>query len=223
MRQWLMMATLIGALAGCATAAQRQSQNIRTTVDVTVAQGNVCYGQINADAAYAELTRHFPFQDIHQATLAQQIDPTFATPHEVALISERHDRIVPCRKGVVDGFMTVEPSIGVLWAEAFSKGDENLLQLAKGKESWGDYVVRAKAIADENIAKRLTASREIDAGLNASHQQEMAGRAAAAQAFSNSMAQQQMINQNQQMLNNANRPVTTNCNRFGNSVNCTSY
>jgi hypothetical protein len=50
-----------------------------------------------------------------------------------------------------------------------------------------------------------------------------AQRAAVAQAFSNAMYQQQLLNQNQQMINNRNRPVTTNCNRFGNSVNCTSY
>jgi hypothetical protein len=38
-----------------------------------------------------------------------------------------------------------------------------------------------------------------------------------------SLYQQQLLANQRAAINAANRPVTTNCNAFGSSVNCTSY
>jgi hypothetical protein len=163
-----------------------------------------------------------PLTDARQLSLAQQTDKSYATQHEIDLMSARRERLVPCRKAQIDGFM-VAPAIGVVWIEYYAKADANLLELAKQNISWGDYVNRNKILADELRPQLVAAGQRVDTELRAEHQQEMQQRAAAAQAFSNAMYQQQLLNQNQQMINNINRPVTTNCNRFGNSVNCTSY
>ena len=122
----------------------------------------------------------------------------------------------------VDGAMVAAPLAMVL-IESYGKADANLLQLVKKQIDWGGYVTKAKAILDERRLGLLAASRRIEAELNASHQQEMAQRAAAAEAFSNTMYQQQLLNQNQQMINSVNRPVMTNCTHMGFSTNCTSY
>jgi hypothetical protein len=55
--------------------------------------------------------------------------------------------------------------------------------------------------------------------LAASHQAELAQRQAAANAVSQWGYQQQMLWQNQQLIN---RPVITNCDRWGSSITCTS-
>jgi hypothetical protein len=222
LRRYMMLAAFLGALSGCATAAQRQGQTITATLAATRAQGDVCFGAINTDPSYADIARHFPLQDVTLALLTQQTDPTFATPHEVELLSSRHDRMVPCRQAWVSGFM-VAPSLGTIYLETYAKSDDNLLGLAKRQLAWGEFVVRARAITDDGRIRLTAAGQRLGAELDAAHRQEMAERAAAAQAASNAMYQQQIINQNQQAIMNANRPVTTNCNRFGNTVNCTSY
>jgi hypothetical protein len=58
--------------------------------------------------------------------------------------------------------------------------------------------------------------RQYVAGLEASHDAELARRQTAANAL-------MQWSQQQQLINAATRPVTTNCTRFGSSVNCTSY
>lgn len=70
-------------------------------------------------------------------------------------------------------------------------------------------------------------SQQINQENQARQAEDMQRRAIAAQYLMNQQsinAAQQMNNQNQ--LNNqinSNKPVTTNCNKFGNQVNCTSY
>lgn len=212
----------LALLAGCATAAQRQAETIKTTIAATQQQANACFDAVNSDPAYAEIGRHVPLNNVRQASLTQQTDKSYVTPHEVDLLSARRERLLPCRKALIDGFM-VAPPIGVVWMDYYAKADANLLELAKRSVTWGDYVTRQKTLVDETQPRLVAAGQKLDAGLRAEHQQEMQQRAAAAQAFSNAMYQQQLLNQNQQMINNMNRPVMTNCNRFGNSVNCTSY
>lgn len=70
-------------------------------------------------------------------------------------------------------------------------------------------------------------SQQVNQENQARQAEDMQRRAIAAQYLMNQQsinAAQQMNNQNQlnNQINN-NKPVTTNCNRFGNQVNCTSY
>jgi hypothetical protein len=110
-----------------------------------------------------------------------------------------------------------------LVGQAFHLGRHDRKELATKHIRWGEYVGRQKATIVAGTEKLTEVAQRMGAELDARHRQEMAQRAAAAQAFSQSMYQQQLLNQNQQIINSANRPVTTNCNRFGNTTNCTSY
>ena len=58
--------------------------------------------------------------------------------------------------------------------------------------------------------------QRIAAGLQVSHQAELARRQAASAAIAQYM-------QNQQAINAANHPVVTNCSAFGNSATCVTH
>jgi hypothetical protein len=157
-----------------------------------------------------------PLDDIGRATLLQMADSTKATSREVELLSDRHSRLQVCRKGFLEGLAKVTPSLVVVLLEEYAKSDENLVDLAQRKITWGDYITRARALSAELQSKSIAALQKIQANLEASHQQELAQRQAAFDAIAR-------YNQNQQLINAINRPVTTNCNRFGAMVNCTTY
>jgi hypothetical protein len=223
LRRSIVLIALIGMLVGCATAAQRQAKAIGSTLSATREQGKACFATINDDPAFAEIERHFPLANIENATLPQMTDQSFATPREVELLSARRDRQIPCRQAFVAGYNSVAPSLAMVWQDIYSKSDANLVLMATKQIRWGEFVGRQKATLNAGSGRLTEAAQRLGAELDARSEQEMAQRAAAAQSFSNTMYQQQLINQNQQMINNANRPVTTNCNSFGNSVNCRSY
>ncbi len=222
-RRYVMFLAVLGALAGCATAAQRQADVVRTTLSQVQAQGKACTTAVNSDPIYQDLAQHFPLTDINQATLFQLSDQSYATPHEVELLSQRHDRLVPCRKLYVDGYGQVAPALATDYQELFAKADDILVSLTRRQLRRGEFVSSTKRTVLEATGKMRDTAQRLDAALEASHRQEMAQRAAAAQAFSNSMYQQQILNQNQQLINAANRPVTTNCMHLGMSTNFTSY
>jgi hypothetical protein len=68
-----------------------------------------------------------------------------------------------------------------------------------------------------NLRKQTAAAdQQWIANLKAENQEELAQRQAAAAALL-------QWSQQQQVINAINRPVVTNCNRFGATVNCTSY
>ena len=87
--------------------------------------------------------------------------------------------------------------------------------MVERKITWAEAARRSQAEASETRQKLVAADREWAAELNNAHQAELAHRQAAANALMQWSLQQQMINA-------ATRPVTTNCNAFGSSVSCTS-
>jgi hypothetical protein len=204
------------AMAGCATAAQRQGEQIKTGLGAAEAEMKACVAAMNNDPSYAGLQQHFPFNDIRQATLAQMTDDSLVSSSDVALMSSRRSIIIGCESKLEETLSRVLPPLVPIIVETRTEQDNNLLDLVKHKASWGAYVVRSQAIIASQAAKMQAVFHQVDAELAAANQQELAQRQAAAAAYSQYM-------QTQQIINNANRPVTTNCNRFGNSVNCTTY
>ena len=203
-------------LGSCSTGAQRQAQLIGGGIQAAKAESAACLQPINSDPTFEALTKHMPLEDINRATLLQMTDSTKATNHEVNLLSERHSRIQSCRKIFLEGLAKVAPSLVAVWVEEYAKADQNLVDLARQNVTWGEYIARTKNILAELQTKYVAALQKIQTNLEASHQQELAQRQAAA----NAMLQ---YYQNQQLLNAISRPVTTNCNRFGSMVNCTTY
>jgi hypothetical protein len=71
-----------------------------------------------------------------------------ATPAETAeLLRDYLDRLVPCRKGELEGASTVHPALVAILAESYARRDHNLLQLVTGRMSWKAWRGEDEAIA----------------------------------------------------------------------------
>jgi hypothetical protein len=104
--------------------------------------------------------------------------------------------------------------------------DAIYLKLAKGEVSFGEANSELAQARVQASARSREAANEWRSGLNEENREELASRAAAFQAMATSFQQagaaMQQQAQQQQLINAINRPLTTNCNRFGNSTSCTT-
>ena len=101
-------------------------------------------------------------------------------------------------------------------AKTFAEADDDTITFVQRKRSWGEHVRRGRDRALAMQAGLQAEGQHIVAGLEQSHQAELARRQAAAQAIA-------QWAQTQQAINAMNRPVTTNCMNLGSGmVNCVS-
>jgi hypothetical protein len=101
-------------------------------------------------------------------------------------------------------------------ARTFAEADDDTITFVQRKRSWGEHVRRGRDRALAMQAGLQAEGQRIVAGLEQSHQAELARR----QAALNAMAQWA---QTQQVISAMNRPVTTNCMNLGSGiVNCVS-
>jgi hypothetical protein len=101
-------------------------------------------------------------------------------------------------------------------AKTFAEADDDAITFVQRKRSWGEHVRRGRDRALAMQAGLQVEGQRIVAGLEQSHQAELARR----QAALNAMAQWA---QTQQVISAMNRPVTTNCMNLGSGiVNCVS-
>jgi hypothetical protein len=202
------------SLAACATAAQRQYQTMVTNDKSAVQDLQSCSMAIYNSPEFAPLREHLP-SNVTQATLEQLSDNRLATDGEIKIILAVHPQLQACRKQALDRISQSTPTLVPILLATLTKNEDSLIDLIQKKQSWGTYVrgVRDRAVAQN--AELQAEIRRIEAGLQQSHEAELAQRQRAAEALS-------QWAQTQQMLNAANRPVITNCNQIGGMVNCVS-
>jgi hypothetical protein len=203
---------ILGLLCGCATQAQRQFQSIKAKNQQSLAQAKDCAEAIHNLTEYAPLRSHIPSSP-QSATLEQLSDKSFATPEQSRAIFATHPRLQECRKTFVTGVAQSEPTLVPIFLAAYSKADDAAIALAQRKITWGDYVRGLRDRGAETQAAIQTEDRRVVSGLKEEHESEMARRQRAADSIA-------AWAQTQQLINAANRPVITNCNRFGSMVNC---
>jgi len=119
--------------------------------------------------------------------------------------------------------MATTPSLVPILAAEYINGEDNLLLLVQRKQSWGEFSKRRRDILFEGNAQLAAEAHRIEAGLEQSHEAELAARQAAIQAVGNALERGA---QTWQANINANRPVFTNCMRIGyqgSMLNCTTY
>lgn len=139
-----------------------------------------------------------------------------------------------CRTGIKNDLSQIPPlftlidvyqgEMEILYARLISRkvtiGEANQQRAQLFSKLRTDY-----SAATQNLNSQFNS--QISQELQARQQEDSQRRALAAQYLMNQQAIQSQQNiANQQRLQNQmnqNRPVTTNCNRFGNQVNCTSY
>jgi hypothetical protein len=202
-------------LSACGTAAQRQAQAI--TANNAEASQNflACRTALYNSPSYEPVRRHEP-SDIMLLSLPQIMDQNRATDVEVAAILAWHSQIQVCRKAFLDEVGRLTPAVVPIFAAQFTEGDNSLVDLIQRKESWGEHEKRMAAAHDEAVSRNAAETQRINAGLQQSSEAELQRRQQAGAAILQYV-------QTQEMINSMNRPVFTNCNAFGNSVNCISH
>jgi hypothetical protein len=193
------MATL---LFGCATAAQRQAQAIGTNTQNVGASAKACLAALYSAPEAAPLRPHVAI-DVRDTTLAQLADQSLATKEEIDAIFLLHPRLQQCQKAALDGLMVTTPSLVPILAAEYVQGEDNTLALVQRKESWGEFSKRRRDIVFEGTAQLVAEGRRIEAGLEQSHEAELAARQAAAQAAGAALAQS---GQTLQSISNMNQP-----------------
>lgn len=212
---------LVSCLGGCATSAQRQAAAMNAGASAAIAELTACAQSAYDNPAFAELRVRAPL-NLSQASLIQMTDTSKVTPSEVLLLSERHAMVVPCRQHAFEQLSSSFPKAVPILIELAAAADQRLLDLAQRKITWGEYVSKGKRILEEAQVRLVVARQQTIERLDAAHQQEMINRQAALNAMSKSLATTAQYYQNQQVINNMNRSVMTNCTTVGNTVNCIS-
>ena len=205
-------------LAACATQAQRQAQAIQTNTKTVGAQLQACIEAIYNSPDYDPLRPRLPIK-AEQATLQQLTDASKATDAEISAIFAEHPRAQECRQSFLQGLSTTTPTFVPILASGYNRTEEFLIDLIQRKISWGEYVRHVKDASLDMQKELMAEGQRIDAGLQQSHQAELARRQAAADALARYAQTQALINS---MNNAAHRPVMTNCITVGNTVNCLS-
>jgi hypothetical protein len=213
-RQVSIVIAIAGFVCACGTAAQRESRAIGAN-NIEASQNlRACGAGVYNTPAEEPLRAHAPF-DIRDATLQQLTDKSLATDVEVAAILQTHPQIQGCRKAFLDEISQLTPSVGAIFMAQFTKIDDSLMDLIQKKQSWGEHEQRVRAAYEDGVSQNVAEMHRINADLQQSNQIEVEQRQQAAGLMMQYL-------QTQQMINSMNQPVITNCNAFGNSVNCIS-
>ena len=202
-------------LAGCATQAQRQFQTMKTGNEANAAQLKECSAAVYNSADYAPLRPHLP-ASLSDATLQQLSDSSLANPEEVHAVYVTHPQAQQCRKVFLTNLARTEPSLVPIFTASYNQADDDLLALIQRKLSWGDYLRHGRDRVAQLQAKAQAEDQRVVGELKQENQAELAQRQRAAEALA-------QWAQTQELINAANRPVITNCNAFGNSVNCMTH
>jgi hypothetical protein len=204
-RRALSVAAAAVLLAGCATAAQRQYQAMASNNQSAAQDLQACTMSVYDSPEFAPLRRHIPYKAT-DATLEQLSDNRSATDDEIKLIFEIHPKVQSCRKQALDDISQSTPTLVPIVLAVITKDEDSLIDLIQKKESWGAHIRRVRDALIAGTAEAQAEAQRIVAGLQQSHEAELAQRQAAAQAAAATFAQ---YAQTQQIMSNMNRPV--NC------------
>ena len=157
-------------------------------------------------------------------------DTSRPTEEDVKNIIAIYNEESQCRKQNIEAVSRILPSFVGLLVDNYRANDLITADLIERKISWGEANKRRSDVYNDSKAKSWAALSRLDKELKMAHEAEIANDQAAIQALGNTLAewrnQQQALAdrmQNQQLIDNLNRPRSTNCQIFGNTVQCTTY
>jgi hypothetical protein len=180
-RRLVILAAVL-SLAGCATAAQRQAQQIKENSSAAALDLKRCADAVWNSPENTPLHSHIPL-NLRDATIDQMMDSSTPTPEEIDALKATHPQVVACRNTFLDRINITTPTLASIFVENWDTRDTYLLQLIQKKISWGKYITESKALTAEEYKKFLAEAKHIDANLEQSHEAELARRQAAAKAM----------------------------------------
>lgn len=221
MRKLLLIALL--PLAGCVTAPQSRGPSPQeiTANDPSTA----CMREASRDARLAVLLPKIgSLQNAGQAPISMMTSKELPTRDEKEALEVWGGSRQTCLQ---TGASYRAKNMPVPVAMAMEAGQERLILLTArlwaGDINYGQFNQERISIRD-GVRSNYAA---FDKGQAQARAQDEERRDAASRDFQDAMYRQQLILQQQQMQNQQiyqqNRPVSTDCRRFGNQVNCTTY
>lgn len=178
------------------------------------------------DPAMTILHPKIPFS-ASDATLAQLGDVSKASAKEKAAIEEFDRLVQPCTTQGQAFFRRFDyPGMGAAY-QRFTQEDRSLrASLWAGSITFGEFNTRRGTLVSQFEAARAAAAVEASRAATIAAQQERANSLQTLQVIQQMQQNQQLQQANQiqsQQLYQMRTPTQTNCYRYGNQVNCTSY
>jgi hypothetical protein len=217
------------AVAACAptTQAQRDRNAFDEAADRGTKAGQVCTDSLRASPRYADLLRRYPVLNASTAPLQALMSEAYATPEEGQTLLDLHAEVQRCSELQYAEWQATDPQSVAIFRSGDVESGDIYAGIIQRRITWGDGLKSLRRSNADVIARVRNNEELMVRRMDQRHQAEGEARRQAWGAMADNMArQQQMQNQqfqNQQLLNSINRPRSTNCNSFGNTVNCTSY
>lgn len=216
-------AILLLVVAGCATQAQRDETRMSEAIKLSRDEVRACLVRAEGSPEYQALHGKLPPSQ-SDISMERLVDATKPTPEDSqALLAFHSAYIGPCHKLAIESLGRAHPAFATVLARSYAEGDANYARLVQRQETWGEYAQHSKTLRAETRAALQATGRQIDQQLANAHAYEVQQRQAALSALSQWAYQQQVLAQQQQMINAMNRPVMTNCQYVGPTLNCTSF
>ncbi len=228
----LIMFWLLAACGG-ATTPQRQTSEADKVYNAAFARGNECQQANRASPEGTFISERLPIRANEPATMSQLSNRALPTQADLRILSAWHEEHISCRQHFLEALRGMSPVHVGLQQNFWSRVDIVYAALMRREISWGTAAERIMKERGEMDLRWAEANQTLQAQRSAAAQAEARQREAAWAAFSASMAQanalqnQQQMQlqqsfQQQQILNNLNRPRQTNCFYLGNNLHCTT-
>jgi hypothetical protein len=195
-------------LFGCATAAQRQLAGMAANTQAASQNFQNCALAIYNAPELEPLRRDLPANPVN-ASLAQLANTNYVSPEEAQLILANHPKLQACRQQFISELSQATPTLAPIFVKAITATDNSTVELLQKKLRWGEFLQRVRQISLERGTETEAEGHRLLAGLQASHDAELARRQAAIQGLGNALA---AYAQTQQTIAAMNR-----------SVNCTAF
>lgn len=210
-------------LAGCATRAQWQYQQLEIQYLTALRFMDDCLRPLMETSVVNRLRERF-LLDIYDPRIVEKLAlKTQITQQEAQDIVDFSALRKPCHKLAIEEFGKIHPEYVASLARIFAEADADLAKAINKELTVGDLNKRALDRVNRWQAEFSQIGQRIESQLNLAHQYELTQRQIAAQALQAWAYQQQVLYNQQQLLNAATRPITTNCRYIGNSLHCTQF
>lgn len=206
------------SMVSCQTTAQKTTASIVENFTLMREKETTCLNKIYSNPVYQPLRERIN----NNPTLTQLTDKELPTDEELRLIVTEHNERAVCRTVIIEGLMNSVPGLIPVFVQYYNTNDLILADLIERKINWGEGNKRLRASFLELQTQAISTVKQLERDLSVSHNNELAQRQAAYNSFRQWRQNQEALRQNQQMIDSLNRPVITDCTRFGNTVNCRS-
>ncbi len=216
----IVLVAMMAMLAGCATQAQRELVRLMNSVESGKAATEACQAKVTETSEYRLLA---PYLREGAPSLAAQANPAKATPAEIKAVFAVQAAVSECRKIRLEGLAAINPALVTPTADAATKVDAAYLGIVERRMTWGEFVRALQAARDGLLNQYMAIAAEMERGLMASHEAEVALYKEAARAVLAWSLQQYAIYQQQKLIGEISRPRTTNCQYVGKRLSCTTF